>query len=37
VIVDLPGGPLSIRRDPLTGQLLMRGPAQLVFTGHLPD
>ncbi|HYV66742.1 MAG TPA: diaminopimelate epimerase [Myxococcales bacterium] len=37
VIVDLPGGPLSIRRDPLTGQLLMRGPAQLVFTGTLPD
>ncbi|MFL5310997.1 MAG: diaminopimelate epimerase [Myxococcales bacterium] len=37
VIVELPGGSLSIRRDPLTGQLLMRGPAQLVFTGHLPD
>jgi len=37
VIVELPGGALSIRRDPLTGQLFMRGPAQLVFTGQLPD
>ena len=37
VIVELPGGSLSIRRDPLTGQLLMRGPAQLVFSGLLPD
>ena len=37
VIVELPGGSLSIHRDPLTGQLLMRGPAQLVFTGHVPD
>ena len=37
VIVELPGGALSIRRDPMTGQLLMRGPAQLVFTGDLPE
>jgi diaminopimelate epimerase len=37
VIVELPGGALSIHRDPLTGHLLMRGPAQLVFTGTLPD
>jgi diaminopimelate epimerase len=37
VIVELPGGPLSIRRDPATGHLLMRGPAQLVFTGDLSD
>jgi diaminopimelate epimerase len=37
VIVELPGGALSIRRDPMTGQLLMRGPAQLVFTGEVPD
>jgi diaminopimelate epimerase len=37
VIVELPGGSLSIRRDPATGQLRMRGPAQLVFTGELPD
>ncbi len=37
VIVDLPGGALSIHRDPLTGHILMRDPAQLVFTGTLPD
>jgi diaminopimelate epimerase len=37
VIVELPGGPLSIRRDPSTGELRMRGPAQLVFTGDFPD
>jgi len=37
VIVELPGGALSIRRDPTTGQLRMRGPAELVFTGELPD
>ena len=37
VIVELPGGALSIRRDAATGQLRMRGPAQLVFTGDLPD
>jgi diaminopimelate epimerase len=37
LIVELPGGALSIHRDPLTGHLLMRGPAQLVFTGTLPD
>src|SRR5207302_8941705 len=37
VIVELPGGALSIRRDPTTGQLRMRGPAELVFTGALPD
>jgi len=37
VIVELPGGSLSIRRDPATGQLRMRGPAELVFTGALPD
>ena len=36
VIVELPGGALSIRRDPATGHLLMRGPAQLIFTGTLP-
>jgi diaminopimelate epimerase len=37
LIVELPGGALSIRRDPATGQLRMRGPAQLVFRGDLPD
>ena len=37
VIVELPGGALSIRRDAATGQLRMRGPAQLVFTGQVPD
>jgi diaminopimelate epimerase len=37
VIVELPGGALSIRRDSATGQLRMRGPAQLVFTGDVPD
>ena len=36
VIVELPGGALSIRRDSSTGQLRMRGPAELVFTGELP-
>jgi diaminopimelate epimerase len=35
--VELPGGALSIRCDPATGQLRMRGPAQLVFRGDLPD
>jgi diaminopimelate epimerase len=37
VIVELPGGALSIRRDPATGELFMRGPAQFVFTCDLPD
>ena len=37
VIVELPGGALSIRRDPATSQLRMRGPADLVFTGDVPD
>jgi diaminopimelate epimerase len=32
--VELPGGALRIRLDPGTGQLLMRGPAQLVFRGE---
>lgn len=33
--IELPGGSLSIRLDPASGQLRMRGPAQLVFTGEL--
>jgi diaminopimelate epimerase len=37
ITVELPGGALSIRRDAATGQLRMRGPAQLVFRGELPD
>jgi diaminopimelate epimerase len=37
ITVELPGGALSIRRDAATGQLRMRGPAQLVFRGDLPD
>ncbi|HWE25526.1 MAG TPA: diaminopimelate epimerase [Myxococcales bacterium] len=37
VIVELPGGALTIRRDSATDQLRMRGPAQLVFTGEMTD
>jgi diaminopimelate epimerase len=33
--VELPGGGLFIRRDAATGQLRMRGPAQLVYFGDL--
>jgi diaminopimelate epimerase len=33
--IELPGGSLSIRLDAASGQLRMRGPAQLVFTGEL--
>ena len=35
ISVELPGGELIIRRDPATGQLRMRGPAQLIYTGDL--
>ena len=33
--IDLPGGALSIRLDPGSRQLRMRGPAQLVYVGEL--
>jgi diaminopimelate epimerase len=33
--VELPGGALFIRRDTASGQLRMRGPAQLVYFGDL--
>jgi diaminopimelate epimerase len=35
IAVELPGGELFIRRDAETGQLRMRGPAQLVYLGDL--
>lgn len=34
VAVDLPGGRLQIRHDPLRGTLLMGGPAVFVFEGE---
>ncbi|MBS2025451.1 MAG: diaminopimelate epimerase [Deltaproteobacteria bacterium] len=34
VAVDLPGGRLVLRLEPASGQLLMRGPAQFVFSGE---
>ncbi len=36
IVIELPGGPLSIRQDSITGELRMTGPAELVFTGELP-
>jgi diaminopimelate epimerase len=36
IAVELPGGTLSIWRDPSGGQMRMRGPAQLVYQGDLP-
>jgi diaminopimelate epimerase len=33
IAVELPGGTLRIRLDAATGELRMRGPAQLVFRG----
>jgi diaminopimelate epimerase len=33
IAVELPGGALRIRLDAATGELRMRGPAQLVFRG----
>jgi len=33
--IELPGGPLSLTLDRESGQMLMRGPAQLVFRGEL--
>jgi diaminopimelate epimerase len=35
IAVELPGGELIVRRDAATGQLHLRGPAQLVYTGEL--
>ncbi|GAC1560161.1 MAG: diaminopimelate epimerase [Myxococcales bacterium] len=35
IAVELPGGTLHIRLDAATGELRMRGPAQLVFRGAL--
>jgi diaminopimelate epimerase len=37
IAVELPGGALSIWRDPGTGQIRMRGPAQLVYRGEIAD
>jgi len=37
IAVELPGGVLAIRRDERTGQMRMRGPAQLVYRGEIPD
>ena len=35
IVVELPGGPLVLRQDARSGELRMRGPAQLVFRGEL--
>jgi diaminopimelate epimerase len=35
--VELPGGTLTIWRDPENGQMRMRGPAELVYRGELPE
>lgn len=35
IVVELPGGPLVLRQDGRSGELRMRGPAQLVFRGEL--
>jgi diaminopimelate epimerase len=35
ISVELPGGALAIRRDERTGQMRMRGPAQLVYRGEI--
>ena len=34
IVIELPGGALSIRQDSVTGELRMTGPAELVFTGE---
>jgi diaminopimelate epimerase len=36
IAVELPGGALAIFRDERTGQMRMRGPAQLVYRGEIP-
>ena len=36
IAVELPGGALAIWRDAASGQMRMRGPAQLVYRGDLP-
>ncbi len=36
LVIELPGGILSIRQDSTTGELHMTGPAELVFIGELP-
>ena len=36
IVIELPGGALSIRQDSITGDLQMTGPAELAFTGELP-
>jgi len=35
--VELPGGALEIWRDPASGQMRMRGPAQLVYRGDVSE
>jgi diaminopimelate epimerase len=35
IVIELPGGFLSIRQDSITGELWMTGPAELVFEGEL--
>jgi diaminopimelate epimerase len=35
ISVELPGGALAIRRDERSGQMRMRGPAQLVYRGEI--
>jgi diaminopimelate epimerase len=37
IAVELPGGSLAIWRDERTRQIRMRGPAQLVYRGEIPD
>jgi diaminopimelate epimerase len=37
IAVELPGGTLAIWRDPVSGQMRMRGPAELVYRGELPE
>ncbi len=36
ILVELPGGELGIRID-VENRAYMRGPAELVFTGELPQ
>jgi len=36
ISVELPGGTLAIWRDVISGQMRMRGPAELVYRGDLP-
>jgi diaminopimelate epimerase len=37
IAVELPGGTLTIWRDPGSGQMRMRGPAELVYRGEIPE